>query len=393
MANGVIQILASDATITIANVDFPIQTVAAADGGSGDVLASGTLTDNALIKGGGVKTVQATGITVDDSDNITGVTTLGIDATYTPTGSEPVGTLLWNTTENGLDYVIDAYGNITIGQEIWDYLTNLSGGELVNGNVVSITGATGNRQAMSKTDATNAVSSLACVGIVTVPSIANNNKGRITKLGPVRGVNTLGYTEGQLVYADCVTPGAYTQDEPASDCYRIEIGVCTVAHETEGVIDVRIRTALSLADLSLINGTALSANGQVPVWNNTAGYWDFDYNITDYKRIDDDAISTLTPAGSAITITYSNSARNFYADFGSDTTGSVTLADLSNGGAEIAYLRYETTGAGFSWTFTGEATVNERGTAPTAAGIHGILFARDSNGVLEATYITEGTIS
>jgi len=47
-----------------------------------------------------------------------------------------------------------------------------------------------------------------------------------------------------------------------------------------------------LEDLSAVNGTPLETTGQIPVWNNTTKYFDFDFNInnyalkTDYLKLD-----------------------------------------------------------------------------------------------------------
>jgi len=110
------------------------------------------------------------------------------------------------------------------------------------------------------------------------------------------------------------------------------------------------------------------------------------------STITDPAVSTLTPAAGAITVAATASARRFYADWGSATSGSATVTGLTNGGEAVS-LRYKTTGAGFSWTWTGEGSVRERGTEPTAAGVNIVLLARDEAGVLEATYVAEGTVS
>lgn len=54
--------------------------------GSGDVTAAANMTDHTLIRGdGGAKGIQDSGITVDDSDNITGVGTLSAGATTVTT--------------------------------------------------------------------------------------------------------------------------------------------------------------------------------------------------------------------------------------------------------------------------------------------------------------------
>jgi hypothetical protein len=177
------------------------------------------------------------------------------NTSYTPTGSENIGTLFWNPNELGLDYVADDYGNITIGKEDWDRLANLEGSTVINGDIVSICGATGNRTAMCLTDATDKDLSLACVGMVTVPSILNNNVGRITKRGQVRGLNTVGYTEGAMLYVDPLNKGKLTDTEPGAGAnYIIYVGVVQVAHAVNGVIDLNIRVIPRLVDLSDVDG-------------------------------------------------------------------------------------------------------------------------------------------
>jgi len=52
----------------------------------GDTVATGTMTDNAVIRGDGDKRIQDSGVTLDDSDNMSGVNTLSvIDAATTRT--------------------------------------------------------------------------------------------------------------------------------------------------------------------------------------------------------------------------------------------------------------------------------------------------------------------
>ena len=54
------------------------------ESGVGDVISTSNITDNALLKGdGGVKNIQDTGIIVDDSNNVSGMGTLGVGAITT----------------------------------------------------------------------------------------------------------------------------------------------------------------------------------------------------------------------------------------------------------------------------------------------------------------------
>jgi len=276
-----------------------------------------------------------------DPQTITGMPiTDGVtfNTTYIVTGNETIGSLFHNLTTKGLEYKIDQYGTITLGEEGWRYLTNLSGGILLNGDVVSIVGASGNRSAMAKTDTTNKALSLACCGLVTVPSINNNQAGRIVTHGPIRGINTAGFTEGALVYVDCDNAGEYTQTLPDPSCYTIVLGTCTVAHATDGIIDVNIIIYPKLEDLSGVNGTPLDTTGQIPVWNQTSGYFDFDKNfLTDALQVDQTNPQTtigtftfpavnITSAGSTTPLVITKAAQAGVRE----RLITVTLADAAN---------------------------------------------------------------
>lgn len=221
--------------------------------------------------------------------------------TYVPTGLEPIGTTFYNSEIGAMEYVIDQYGNITLGHELFDILHNASGRILVNGDVISIVGATGNKQSMDLTDATIGQLATACKGMVTVPSINNNQPGRVTTKGPVRGLNTLSYTEGMPVYVDPLNPGKLTQTPPNSPNYFIHIGIVLVAHTTQGVIDVDIRISPKLTSLSDVNGTPLDTTGQIMVYDHVTKTHDFTENINNYfKTIYTDGTiggdgKTLTP--------------------------------------------------------------------------------------------------
>lgn len=94
--------------------------------GAGDVTAAAVMTDNTLIRGdGGAKGIQDSGITIDDSDNITNVTSITVGNTGLTVGasvpfSDSTGTLtlqnvdaLDATSEATIEAAIDALANLT----------------------------------------------------------------------------------------------------------------------------------------------------------------------------------------------------------------------------------------------------------------------------------------
>lgn len=244
--------------------------------------------------------------------------TVQYNAAYVPTGAEPIAAQYWDSVNGEMAYVVDDDGAISIGRETWDKMTNLSGVQVVNGDVVSGVGATGNRQAFTLTDATNTASSLACIGMVTVPTINNNAPGRITKIGIVRGLDTSAFDEGAIVYVDPLNPGKLTQAQPQAPDFTIAVGVVTVKHASVGIINVNIRVVGKMVDMSDVNGTPLTASGQFLVWNDASKYFDATSNISDFDA-----------AGAA-------AAAQAYAIQRANHTGTQLLATISDAGTMAA---------------------------------------------------------
>lgn len=192
----------------------------------------------------------------------------------------PVGMTFWNADAKCLSYGVDG-GSIEIGQEMYVNCTNMEDFDMVDGDIVSVVGVTGNRLAVKLTDSTNAVSARACIGMVTQGG-AKNQLVRVTTFGLVHNLNLAGLTEGVPCYVDPANPGKITQTQPNAPYYTIALGVVMNAHATQGVFGVRVIWIPSFNDLSDVNGTALTTDGQIAVWDQTHKYFDFTKNINDY---------------------------------------------------------------------------------------------------------------
>ena len=164
--------------------------------------------------------------------------------------------IFWDEDNQTFSFPVDDGGVIQINQEPHDYYFNLSGAPIVNGDIVSIFGATGNRTAMKLTDATDDALALACFGMVTVETIGANQVGRVTKSGgKVRGLNTIDYAEGSILYVNPANPGKWTATKPDAPVRSIEVGIVSVSHGTQGVVELFIKVYPKLNDLSDVDGT------------------------------------------------------------------------------------------------------------------------------------------
>ena len=219
----------------------------------------------------------------------------------TPTTTAGIGERFWDIANLTTSLQLPDGGIVQDGQEIFDYYHNLSGVTLVEGDVVSIAGASGNRTAVTLCDATNPLLAGGVIGMVTVPQILPNEVGRVTKFGKVRELNTDAYNEGNAIYVDPLNPGKWTSVMPDAPNYCICIGIINVKHATVGVVDLKLVSLPKLQDLSDINGTPLSTtvSGQIPNWHNDTNVFDFDKNINDYLRIENFPIASENVLGGA----------------------------------------------------------------------------------------------
>lgn len=156
--------------------------------------------------------------------------------------------ITYNLAEDTISYTRTDGGTTEFGKEIVDTYTNLDTVDILNGDIVSIVGATGNRSAVKLTDASDSALSLSTIGMCTVPMIQQNNSGVICKLGKVHGLNTIDYAEGTMLYVSSIFKGKWTSVKPASG-YIIQIGVVVVSHTTQGVVDLHIQVLPQAVDI------------------------------------------------------------------------------------------------------------------------------------------------
>jgi len=189
-----------------------------------------------------------------------------------------VGKLVWSDTALTLSLGLNSNTTLQIGQETLVKVVNKTGGTLVDGAAVYISGAQGLRPsvnlALANSHATSRVLGL-CTG-----ETANNEEAFITTLGLVRGLNTTGgpvgetWANGNLLFVSNTVPGGLTNQVPVSPHHTDCVGFLVHAHNTQGAIFVEPCHHMQTEDLADIDGPP-SANGQVPVWNTADDFFTF----------------------------------------------------------------------------------------------------------------------
>lgn len=218
-------------------------------------------------------------------DTMTGNLTLPsatFNTSYTVSGTEPTGTMFWDSANHTASIALENGVVLQLGQEQHIYGKNTSGVTIANGSVCSLSTVNGSFITFSLTDATNEFSSKATIGVAT-QDILDNGFGYVTTVGTVRELNTLGLTEGSVLYVDPLNPGKITQTQPLAPNYTIQVGRVEYAHAIHGRIHVITRLYPKLVNLSDINGAVFNTTGQLLSWDNTANKFVSSNNINNYS--------------------------------------------------------------------------------------------------------------
>jgi len=197
---------------------------------------------------------------------------LGFDTTPTgtPTG---IGTTYWDAANRTLS-LIDGDGDTTlqIGQEERVLVHNNTGATLTEGQVVYVTGSTGELPsvalAVNSSDSTSSVT----FGVIT-ETIAHGSDGFITTSGIVHGLNTLAFTEGAAIWLGSVA-GTFTDVKPIAPAHSVLIGYVIKKAGGNGSIFVKIQNGVELEELhnvlitSVANNEGLFYESSTSLWKN-----------------------------------------------------------------------------------------------------------------------------
>lgn len=197
-----------------------------------------------------------------------GFLALDTTPTSTPTG---IGTIYWDSA-NRTAALIDGDGDTTlqIGQEQRILVHNNTGSTLTDGQVVYVTGSTGNLPSVALASATIESTSAATIGVVT-ESIAHGTDGFITTSGIVNGLNTNAFNEGDLLWLG-TTAGTFSTTKPISPNHLVLIGYVIKKAGGNGSILVKIQNTQELEESSDVLFSGLT-NNDLLVYETASALW------------------------------------------------------------------------------------------------------------------------
>jgi len=152
------------------------------------------------------------------------------------------GTLCWSADEGTLSIGMPG-GNVTlnVGQEMFlpRRVDNKTGDDMTNGQLVYISGGTGNNSSVSLAKADISATAETTIAMLT-EDIDDNAKGYATVFGLVRDVDTGDYPSGTILYLSAETAGGYTDALPEHPNYNVKIGTVFRQHASQGSIVINI---------------------------------------------------------------------------------------------------------------------------------------------------------
>lgn len=255
--------------------------------------------------GGGVPTTRTITINGTTQD-------LSADRTWT------VGDMLTSVYDTDVDGVVDSAERIEI------VVRNSTGSTLTKGQIVYLSGATGNRPNAVLAQANSEATSSKTIGMVTA-NIANNADGYIAVNGTLHDIDTFAFTAGDMLWLSATTAGGVVANTPpAEPNHTVFIGYVARAHPTQGRVVLAIQNGYELNELHGVEITSV-ANDDILKYNSTSGLWE-NSNVLSTKQ------DTIT--GAASTITSSNLTT--YRALVSDGGGKVAVSGITS--TELGYL-------------------------------------------------------
>ena len=223
----------------------------------------------------------------------------------TPSGGGGGGDMNKSTYDVDNDGVVDSAETIQI------IVRNSTGVTLTKGQVVYLSGATGNRPNAVLSQANTEATSSKTIGIV-IANIANNSDGYVAVNGTLHNLDTSAFTAGDAVWLSAATAGAITSTIPSEPNHTVFIGYIARSHPTQGRLVILIQNGYELNELHGVL-IASEANNDLLTYESSTGLW---------KNKTFSAIFGGTPLVSVPTLAQVTTA-------GNTTTNAITVGGLT----------------------------------------------------------------
>lgn len=177
-----------------------------------------------------------------------------------------VGDMLTSIYDTDVDGVVDSAERIQI------VVRNSTGVTLTKGQIVYLSGATGNRPNAVLAQANTEATSSKTIGMV-IADIANNTDGQIAVNGTLHDIDTSAFTAGDSLWLSATTAGGMVANTPpAEPNHSVFIGYVARSHPNLGRIVLAIQNGYELDELHGVQITT-PANNEGLFYESSTSLW------------------------------------------------------------------------------------------------------------------------
>jgi hypothetical protein len=169
-------------------------------------------------------------------------------------------------------------GGTTAASLLKTTVHNATGATLTKGQVVYLSGNTGNKPNAVLAQANSEATSSKTIGLIIL-NISNNANGDIATDGLLSDLNTSAFVAGDLLWLSDSIAGGVTTIIPDTPNHAVFIGYVVRAHATQGSILIHIQNGYELNELHDVKITSV-ANGDGLIYDSTLGYWKNSNTVT-----------------------------------------------------------------------------------------------------------------
>lgn len=220
-------------------------------GPAGAGAPAGGVTNDLIVK------QSATNYDVAWADEIT-IDQLNLDTTAAESLTA-AGQLAWDDTSGTLAMVLKG-NNVTaqIGETVFCRVVNDTGSTLTKGQVVYLSGSSGQKVEVALARADSDTTSARTFGVVA-ESISNAQSGFVITQGLLQGIDTNALTQGAIVWVSPTTAGGLTTTKPTAPDHLVMVGVCVnQASGTAGSLFVKVQNGYELDEIHDVKYTSLA---------------------------------------------------------------------------------------------------------------------------------------
>ena len=199
------------------------------------------------------------------------VTSVKLDTTNL--ASPALGQLEWEQDENTAVLGIDGNIHLHLGHDQFAWCRNSTGSTIAAGTAVMFAGTLGasGRILVAPMVANGTQPGYVFLGIAA-ESIAPGTDGNVISYGKLKGINTLGYPEGAILWCDPAVPGGLTATEPSAPSLKLPVAA-VISSKSNGTLMVRWSTGDRLKDLHDVESSA-PQDGEVLTWVDSNNRWE-----------------------------------------------------------------------------------------------------------------------